>query len=271
MYMTIQLNVLIGVDDLKLKRIHEIEDYILKNDTVTLVELTEKFDVSMNTIRRDINYLEKSGVIKKVYGGVTSTSGKELTSFDFRLNKNQKAKEEIGKLASKLINENDLIFIDSGTTTNTILSYIDPNLNFTLLTNNLDVIISASDNPNIELVVIGHRYHHKTKSFLKMSTSSDISENYNISKAFMAVTGVSRKNGLTNSDFHEHEIKKMISDRAAELYVLADSSKFESSTLLTYAPLSRADKIITNTKLNSEIGDYCTSNNIEIVYPEQNQ
>lgn len=252
---------------MKHKRIHEIEDFIIKNDTVTLIELTEKFNVSMNTIRRDINYLEKSGAIKKVYGGVTSTSGKELTSFDFRLNKNQTQKEEIGKLASKFINENDLIFIDSGTTTNTILKNVDPNLNFTLLTNNLDVIITASNNPNIELVVIGHHYQHKTRSFLKMSTTSDISENYNISKAFMAVTGVSRKNGLTNSDFHEHEIKKMISDRATELYVLADSSKFESSTLLTYAPLNRVDKIITDSKLNSEIIDYCISNNIEITSP----
>lgn len=253
---------------MKLKRIHEIENYINEKETVSLIELSSQFDVSLNTIRRDINYLEESGAIKKVYGGVTSTHGQELTSYDFRTTKFSEEKERIAKLAASLIEEGDLIFIDSGTTTSPILKYINNNIAFTVLTNNLDVMIEASKHSNIELIVLGSRYYPKTRSFLKTVTSADVAEYYNISKAFMAATGVSIKNGLTNSDFHEHEIKRAIARRTNEMYILADSSKFEKSTLLTYAELKDVDKIITNERLDDHIIDYCNENGIHLFYPK---
>lgn len=246
-------------------RLHEIEEYVNKNDTVSLVELSEKFDVSMNTIRRDVNVLEKNGVVKKVYGGVTSTAEHELTSYAFRNTKNLEAKQRIGKTAADLIEENDLIFIDSGTTTSLILNNVDENLSFTLLTNNLDVIIQASQNTNIELIVVGSRYQHKTRSFLKTSSGIEQPEQFNISKAFMAATGISLRNGLTNSNFHEYEIKKAIASKANNLYVLADSSKFEKSTLLTYAPLTDADKIITDSHPSQDFVSFCDENDIELL------
>lgn len=252
---------------MKLKRIHELEEYINEMETVSLVELSEKFDVSLNTIRRDINYLEESGAIKKVYGGVTSTNGQELTSYDFRNTKNQQAKNIIAKQAANLIEEGDLIFIDSGTTTSPILKNVNKNTSFTVLTNNLDVIIEASKNNKLELIVLGNRYYPRTRSFLRATTRNDIVDHYNISKAFMAATGVSRKNGLTNSEFHEHEIKKSICSRAGEIYILADSSKFEKSTLLTYYDLENVDKIITEQMLTQDIVNFCKDNTIEIVSP----
>lgn len=254
---------------MKLKRIHDIEEYINEKETVSLVELSKKFDVSINTIRRDINYLEENGAIKKVYGGVTSTDGHQLTSFDFRTTKQQKEKNLIAKEASKLIEDGDLIFIDSGTTTSQILKHVDSKLSFTVLTNNLDVMIEASSHNNIELIVLGSRYYPKTRSFLKTNTSNDV-EYYNISKAFMAATGVSITNGLTNSDFHEHEIKKSVTDRASQVYILADSSKFGKATLLTYSQLNDVNKVITDKKLDQSFIDFFTKHEIELLYTTKN-
>lgn len=251
---------------MKLKRIHEVEDYINDNGTVSLTELSEKFDVSLNTIRRDIAYLEKNGAIKKVHGGVTSTLGQGLTSYDFRTTKQQQEKEDIAKLAAELIEEGDLVFIDSGTTTSPIIKHVNPHIHFTVLTNNLDVMFEVSKHNNIELIVLGNRYYRKTRSFLTTNSTNDI-EYYNISKAFMAATGVTIQNGLTNSDFHEHAIKKTVTEHTTSIYLLADSSKFGKATLLTYCKLKRVDKIVTDKKLHADIVEHCTTHDIDLLYP----
>jgi len=252
---------------MKLKRIHEIENYVNEKGTVSLTELSKRFDVSMNTIRRDVNYLEENGVINKVYGGVTSTNGQQLTSYNFRNTKNNEAKDKIGELAASEVEEGDFIFIDSGTTTSQMLNYIDSNLKFTILTNNLDVIIEASQNENISLIILGTRYYPETRSFISTSIKKNNIDNYNVSKAFMAATAVSIKNGLTNTDFHEHEIKQFITSEASKTYILADSSKFGNSTLITYADLKDVDTIVTEKHLDQDIENYCEESNITIKYP----
>lgn len=185
-----------------------MEEYIDKKDVVSLKELSKKFNVSMNTIRRDINYLEKNGVVKKVYGGVTATKGSELTTFDFRNTKNSDAKNRIAKVAAEQIEDNDVIFIDSGTTTAPIIKNLNEDLKITILTNNLDVVIDASKNKNIELIILGSRYSHNTRSFLDIDQEKDSIGFYNVTKSFMAATGISIENGLTNSDFNEYNTKK---------------------------------------------------------------
>ena len=249
---------------MKLKRIEKIEEYIYKNGSVSLDELCDIFNVSKNTIRRDINYLEQSGILKKVYGGVLANKT-SLIPFENRTIQNQEKKQSIAHLAASFIEENDLVFIDSGTTTCQMLEVIDNNRNFTILTNSLDIINAAATLTNIKLIIIGHTYKRETQSFVGIDEDATINR-YNINKAFMSVTGVSIKHGLTNADMLETEIKKYVVNRAGELYLLADSSKFGKSTLLTYAELKDVKNIITNESLSTEFVSYCSVNSINIQY-----
>jgi len=248
----------------KLKRIKKIEQYIYQNGSVSLDELCETFNVSKNTIRRDINQLEKNGNLKKVYGGVIANKT-SLIPFENRTIQNQQEKQSIAYTASTFIEENDLVFIDSGTTTRRMLDVIDNNKTFTVLTNSLDIINAVSGLNNIQLIVIGHKYKRGTQSFVGIDEDDSINR-YNINKAFMSATGVSIKHGLTNADILETEIKKHVAKRASELYLLADFSKFGKSTLLTYAKLTDVKCIITNECLPTEYVSYCTDNNIKIKY-----
>ena len=248
---------------MKLKRIHAMEKFINQYDSVSLTELTEEFDVSMNTVRRDIDYLEKNGVVEKVYGGVVPTKGRQLTSYNFRNRKNNTEKNNIAKLASSKIKKDDLVFIDSGTTTSTILQYVDPELQFTVLTNNLDVILSASKNENINLIVLGSKLYHRTRSLLLNNDESFI-DSVNINKAFMAATGITIEHGLTNSNFEEQRIKQKVINRAEDFYVLVDTSKFGQAALLTYSPLDKVDVIITDSEPSEEMIIYCSSYGIKI-------
>ncbi|MDA7025171.1 DeoR/GlpR family DNA-binding transcription regulator [Bacillus sp. CLL-7-23] len=248
---------------MKLMRIKEMEDYILANDTVSLDTLCQVFNVSKNTVRRDINRLAEKGVIKKVYGGVTAIEKPALIPFENRTIQNKDTKTKIAHYASHFIEDDDLIFIDSGTTTQSILDTINPNKQVTIITNSLDIINTAAALEHINLVVIGSTYKRKTQSFVGMDDPSTL-DKYNINKAFMAATGVSLTHGLTNCDLLEYEIKKKISEKANEVYLLADHSKFGKSTLLTYAPFSRLDCIVTSKPLDQDYENYCHEHNIDI-------
>lgn len=245
------------------KRLQIIEDYIHAVGTVSLDELCEKFNVSKNTIRRDINELVQFGTIQKVYGGVTSVSN-QLIPFENRNTAHPSEKKMIGKYAAQLIESNDLVFIDSGTTTRNIMEFLPASMKITILTNNLDVVNSAAKFDHINLMVIGNIYKRETKSFVGIDGLQFL-DKYNITKAFMAATGVSIANGLTNSDILEYEIKQKISEKAQKNYLLVDSSKIGRSALLTYAKLDQVDTIITNKPLPEEYNDYCSQNGISVI------
>lgn len=253
---------------MKLKRINNIENYINEKETASLTELSEKFDVSLNTIRRDVKYLTDNGAIKKVYGGVTSTKGSKLTTYDFRTMKEANEKRIIAKLSAQYIEDGDFIFIDSGTTTVSILENVDPHKNITVLTSNLGIINEAVKHPNISLMILGTNYHSKTQSFINPTIDNQL-ENYNITKAFMATTGLSIETGVTNSDYYEYEIKKEISKISQNIYILADSTKFSKVALMTYLDFDEIDKIFTDSAVDSTTEQYCSEHEIEVIYPSE--
>src|SRR4051794_24735513 len=108
---------------IKEKRIKKIQDYVLEHQSASLDELVKVFDVSKNTIRRDVQELVDRGELKKVYGGVSSIH-KKLESFQERSVRNQEQKELIAKKAASFIEDGDFIFIDSGTTTIEMFEYL---------------------------------------------------------------------------------------------------------------------------------------------------
>lgn len=244
------------------RRLQDIEDYIHSLGTTSLDELCKHFDVSKNTIRRDIATILEKGTIQKVYGGVTSISH-HLIPFENRDITNQSVKRVIGKCAAQFVEANELIFIDSGTTTRNIIDYLPRSAKLTILTNSLDVINAAANLENITLLLIGNSYKRDTKSFVG-NDNLHILDKYNINKAFMAATGVSLESGLTNSDIMEYEIKKKVVEKSQKIYLLADASKFGRSTLLTYSPLSEVDAIVTSKALPEEYKQYCDEHNISV-------
>ncbi|MNO15745.1 Glucitol operon repressor [compost metagenome] len=249
------------------RRLQDIEDYIHSLGTTSLDELCEHFNVSKNTIRRDINTLLEKGTVQKVYGGVTSLSH-NLIPFENRDITNKNDKRAIAKRAAQFVEGNELIFIDSGTTTQNMLDYLPRMNKLTILTNSLDIINAAANIDNISLLVIGNIYKRDTRSFVG-NDNLHILDKYNINKAFMAATGASIASGLTNSDVLEYEIKKKVVEKAQRVYLLADASKFGRATLLTYSPLNEVDGIVTSQGFPEEYAQYCEENNVAVYVAEE--
>lgn len=251
---------------MKINRLNDIEKYILDVENVSLDKLCEVFNVSKNTIRRDINELEKRGSIKKVYGGIIANSKGKVEPFETREIRNQAAKKLIAQRASCLVEDGDVIFIDSGTTSMHMIPFLAQKEHLTIVTANLNVILSAMPYSNLNVISAGGVLYRETNSFTGPNVI-DILKNYNVSKAFLASTGVSLTKGVTNTSPLEHEIKKHLVDKSALRVLLVDHSKFNVISLMTYCQLQDIDYLVTDQQPPQEYVDFCAANKVELLLP----
>jgi DeoR family myo-inositol catabolism operon transcriptional repressor len=246
----------------KEKRILKIQEYVIQHQSVSLDELVSVFDVSKNTIRRDVQELVDRGELKKVYGGV-SVNHKQLESIQDRKGRNQEQKSSIVKKAAGFIEDGDIIFIDSGTTTIEMIDYIKDR-NVTIFTNSIELIVRALPYENLNMISIGGLLDRKTDSF-GSTRYMNLLCNYNINKAFMASTGISLTNGVTNASPLESELKKTIVSRSLEVYLLVDRDKFDKYGLMTYCSLDEIDCLVTDSIPNDIYQEYARKHSIQLV------
>ncbi len=245
-------------------RIKQMEQYILEHDLVSMEDLRQKFNISINTVRLDVAQLASKGVIRKVYGGVCSNQKGNLIPFEERQAKNIQGKIAVGKAAAKLVTDGDIIYIDSGTTTMYLMEYLTECSNVTVITNNLNVINRSIPILNVTVICLPGTFERKTNSFASADTARAL-EKYNIRKAFMASSGITENGMVTNASPLEYEIKKAALENSREAYLMIDSTKFGRSGMLTYSDLSEMDRIIVDENVNPGLLSLLEKKNVEAV------
>ena len=253
----------------KNERIYLMEQYISSRDFVSIPELVEHFHVSVNTVRRDLNLLQEAGKIDKVYGGAKRAENSDsfselLRAYSERNVTNTAEKYRIAGRAAQYICEGDVIFIDTGTSTVPLLQHIGDLHHLTIITNSVYVLYSAIELSSFTVIGLPGILKHKTASLVGEQCLEMI-DTYNIDKAFMACSALSLQSGVSNSSMEEYSIKKRVLERSLTHYLLADSSKFDKSSLLTFAELTDFDYIITDKEPSSEYADYFSGNRIQLI------
>ena len=230
---------------MKTDRIQEMERYIIGRGAATMEELREHFDVSMNTVRRDVAELLARGTITKVYGGVCARPTEQaLTPYEVRRRGSESAKAAIGRRAAEMVHDGDIIFIDSGTTTVQMIDHLAQKRELTIITNNIEAIVRALPYENITIIALPGQVRRKTHS-LTGDDAVRYLKRFNIRTAFMASTGVS-EHGVTNSSPMEYEIKKCAVENAVTTVLLISQSKFGVTGLMTFAKLDDFDILVTD-------------------------
>lgn len=250
---------------MKASRLDQIEQYIIAQGSVSLVELSETFHVSLNTIRRDVTELLKRGRIKKVYGGVTADES-PVTPMAIREAANNPEKERIGQLAAALVHDGDTIFLDSGSTTPYILPYLKEVQDVTIISHNLKVIEQASAAAQFHLIAIGGEYNHRTCDFSGIASSAETLDQYHINYAFLATTAVSLRYGLANTSFLEAEMKRKIVAASERAVLMADHSKFSKNAAIAFCSLEKLFAIVTDRAPEQAFSDACEQKNIRLYY-----
>lgn len=236
--------------------IHErrqmILDSIFNQGLVKVSALAERFGVTQTTIRKDLNYLESKGLIHRSYGNAVPSSSpvkdislgtKKLTKYD--------AKLRIAKAAAELIEENDFIFLASGSTIAVFAENLKPKGRLSIVTTAVNISTLLGENDSISVMQIGGMLYSNT---LSVYGNDAIQAVHNIfcSKLFFGIDGFDVSYGITCATREEAELTRQMMQSAEKSIVLCDSSKLGKRGFSRIANLSEIDVLITDTALPSE-------------------
>lgn len=241
---------------MKVSRREAMEKFIIDQDTATMEELCRRFAISMNTARSDVAALVEKGAVRKIYGGVCSNQISHLVGFEKRRRLHLDAKRAICGLAATLIEDNDVVYIDSGSTTMYLLDDLTQVKNVTVLTTNLSIVQRAGSYDNLSVFVLPGRFDRDSNSISDVSTA-DYLGNFNIDKAFIGASGITPEGNLSNYSTMESTIKKTALRNSRKRFLLMDSSKFGSQALMTLCSITEMDEILTDAALPEKYQELC--------------
>ncbi len=243
------------------ERQETIIEIINKERAVKVSNLLKIFNVSIETVRRDLEILEKEGRLKRVYGGAVleKIDGSELTGTD-RKTKCIDEKRELAGFATRYVREGQSIALDISTTNLEFARVFKKTVKrLTVLTNSLEIAAELSDMDKYTIILIGGVMRNDELCIVGDLAEEFISK-FHIDTAFMSMSGISLNCGLTDYGMGEVQVKKKMMEVAKQTIILADSSKFDVVSLLNVCSLDKVDMIITDSKLNSCIIEkYITS------------
>lgn len=223
-------------------------------DAITVTELVSLLNTSESTIRRDLTTLNNMGKLNKVHGGATKLESNYTIEEDVpsKCNINIEEKNIIAKYAASLIDENDFVYIDAGTTTEIMIDYIIEK-RATYITNGI-VHAKKLAQKGFMVFVLGGELKFSTEAIIGVEAISSLCK-YNFTKGFFGTNGISEVSGFSTPDVKEALVKEEALKRSGRAYILSDSSKFNKISCVTFAKIDSA--VIITTKLkNKKIEKY---------------
>ncbi|MCY3036194.1 DeoR/GlpR family DNA-binding transcription regulator [Aerococcus urinae] len=229
----------------KLERLDKITEYINQLERVSTHDIAKKYDITEQTVRSDLNILENQGKIIRVHGGAKSLAVPD--SFADRMTSNREEKKEIGKYAAKLINNNDILFLDGGTSHLYLVDYLPFDKYITVITASLPIALKCSRLKNVHLFLLGGDFDQRTQQFYGPRTIADI-EKMNINKAFIGVSSFQLARGFFEDNTLTLAVKQKVIEQAGQVIILADSKKEEKMGIQKAFDKKDVDILITGKK-----------------------
>lgn len=249
------------------ERHNKIYKMIQKDGAVTTAKLMELFDISIETVRRDLLTMEKEGLLKRVHGGAVAIAEfKNIAPFDVRKNENIKLKQEVAQKAMQFVKEGDIIGITGGSTAILFVEELKKRFsNLTLVIFSLDLFDILRDNNSFEVILCGGNLNHSGGTFFHGIFVHDILEKIGINKAFVFPAAISLASGLCcQSSDYALCVRKMI-ESATKTYVLSDNTKFEKKGGLRYSEMKKEFTYVTDRALPAELQNLYKENGMKII------
>ena len=224
--------------------------YILKQienlGLVTVTDLANDLGVSGMTIRRDLDELEKDGLIQRVHGGAVSAHGGSYEPpYALRATQAVEAKQSIGALAATLVADGDSIALDIGTTTIELAKNLTERHNLTILTPSLRIANLFINQPDVRLIIPGG-IARTGEASLSGDLTRKAFQGLFVDRLFLSVGGIEAKFGLTGFNWDEALVKQAMIKSAKEVIVIADATKFGEVAFAHIASFSAIHKLVTD-------------------------
>jgi len=242
---------------------------ILKNlndsGRASVIELSRSLEVSEVTIRNDLNELSQKGLVQRTHGGAVKN---DLFVYDVPLYEKTKQhrseKQRIAAAAAALVNDGEIITIDSGSTTWELAKLLKSKRRLTVITNSIPIASELSTVPNLQVIVTGGSVRRESLSIVGPHSEVLLREHF-ANKVFLGVDGFDVHSGLTTPNLDEAHVNRLMVDMSREVIAVTDSSKFGRRSMCLIVPTKRIHKVITDSGIPKEDADYLQSIGIEVI------
>jgi len=236
-----------------IERRDQILQFITQKGRITVDELMNEFKVSGATIRRDLEFLERQNLIQRAHGGAISKN-RVIFEPDYseQMGRFLEEKKRIGREASKLVEEGEVIFLEASTTVVQLARCIRNKRNLTVVTNSLDIARELERSEGIDLILTGGILKRRTRALIGPLAEVSLSQ-VRLDKAFVGISALDISYGMTMATLEEVQTRKKIHEAANKIIVLSDHSKFGRQKFAHIAPVNSIDILITDKGLPEEM------------------
>lgn len=231
---------------------------------VSVDALAEKFDVTPQTIRKDLNELCEQGHLQRVHGGAVLGSGLTNMGYAARRLLASEEKRRIGKTVASLIPNNSSILINIGTTTEQVAMALRGKRELMVITNNINVINILSGYYDIDVVVAPGTYRHADGGVIG-EAAVDFIRQFKVDFSVIGASAIDRDGSLLDFDYQEVKVARAIIENSRHTILAADAMKFERTAPVRIAHLSQVDTFVTDQPLDSHLNDICREHEVSVI------
>ncbi|WEF29525.1 DeoR/GlpR family DNA-binding transcription regulator [Klebsiella aerogenes] len=226
-------------------------------------ELSQRFKVSEDSIRRDLRELAAEGKLQRVHGGALPISA-AIAPIENRKSVQVISKQAVARQAAMLIQPGQVVIVDGGTTTTAMIAWLPTDLACTVVTHSPGIAVALVEHPQIEVILLGGKLFKHSVVAVGADTLAAMAR-INADLFFMGVTGVHPQAGFTTGDYEEAGIKRALAARAAETVVMASAEKLNSASTFAIGELNLASTLIVDSSLDAALSQRLAQNGVEII------
>lgn len=239
------------------RRIKILENLSEKN-SLSVAELSRMHNVSQVTIRSDLKYLEKKGLLKRFHGGASSEN------ISHRLDENFELKYRIAQRAAQLVNPGETIIIESGSTNALLARSIGETKPVSIITNSFFIANFVKDLPNINITLLGGTYQADSEVCIGPLTKLAL-QSFFVDKVFIGTDGFIEEIGFTCIDLQRAEIACEMSKRANHTIIMTDSSKFGNRSVAKQFDVQDVSIVITDEGIDKNSEKYLSEHQVDVI------
>jgi DeoR/GlpR family transcriptional regulator of sugar metabolism len=230
-------------------------------------EMSQVLGVTEVTIRRDLTFLQNNGLVKKSYGGAVPIAPELEASVRYRQTRRIEAKKIIGKLASRLIKDGDLIYLEAGSTCYEIIPHLSERKELTIIVNSLYLMRRLHELARHKIIIIGGDYRPIQMDMVGPQAKAAIGQLAGF-RAFTSADDITIDAGISGADVATVEFTKLALRGASEVIFAGDHTKFDNPALYKIADIDELDYIVTDTRPSKAWHEAANKKNIKLIYPK---
>jgi DeoR family glycerol-3-phosphate regulon repressor len=244
------------------KRQEALVKLVQSKGFVAIDELVSHFKVTPQTIRRDLNILAEAGSVVRHHGGVESISTTANAPYQARKILNLSAKERIAQEIVKMIPNGSSLFINIGTTTETIAKALLNHQDLNIVTNNIHVATLLSAKEDFTVIVAAGEVRHKDGGIIGEATCDFISQ-FQMDFGIIGISGISNDGSLLDFDFREVKVAQAIIENSDQVILAADHSKFGRGAMVKQGNVAQVDHLFTDQAVPSQLAEVLQNNQVQ--------